>query len=115
LDYPRESTQLAFESLIAAIDGGKCALFMGAGLSKAIGYPDLQELLTRMVAEAGLAELQAKNQLDEIWSQDFQLVKETPGLDSTGHFSLRGSIPRVLIRSTTQYWLTCLIFPSVRL
>ena len=60
LNHPDHTSQENFEALVTAIERGKCAVFIGAGLSTSIGYPSLKDLLWEMAREAELHELQEK-------------------------------------------------------
>lgn len=73
--FSRES----FDALIAAIEREECAIVIGAGLSKPIGYPSLQDLLHEMAREANISELQQK-EIDDNWIKDFQTIKDALGL-----------------------------------
>ena len=80
LNHPDHTSQENFEALVTAIERGKCAVFIGAGLSTSIGYPSLKDLLWEMAREAELHELQEK-EVDDGWADDFQIIKDKLGLN----------------------------------
>lgn len=80
LDIPSQENQENFDLLIDRIRNEQCAVFIGAGLSKPVGYPSLQELLWNMAAVAEIDTLLDKIITTE-WMDDFQEIKETLGED----------------------------------
>jgi hypothetical protein len=78
LNFPNETSQHDYETLLKVVEGGECAVFIGAGLSKPIGYPSLQDLLHEMATEAEISDLVGK-EVDNHWSEDFQVIKNALG------------------------------------
>jgi SIR2-like domain/CHAT domain len=44
-------TQDLFPAIVSYVRAGRCVLFVGAGLSRAVGYPDWKELLEKLILD----------------------------------------------------------------
>ena len=78
LDTPGQPDQKDFELLLKLIRRRECAVFIGAGISRPVGYPSLQELLQIMATEANIDEFKEKEITDN-WMDDFQLIQTALG------------------------------------
>jgi hypothetical protein len=78
---PNKLFETNFNTLVASIERGECAIFIGAGLSMPIGYPSLLDLLHEMAKEARIVDLEQKKAIDKSYPRDFQTIKNTIGVD----------------------------------